>query len=164
MFVVGCVAAPTASTVAFLAIPLPLAAPLAVQHEVTVPMPADVKLLMMGEALAVAHPVASTVPGYTAQSELRQVEHTISKPEPVEVDLKSPPVLTTYTAHAGNEPALPVAEVKALEVPALALISSNLDHPRRGGRPTMKSSLSRFLSRPRLLFLLLHFRHHCGPP
>ncbi|XP_071551721.1 uncharacterized protein [Panulirus ornatus] len=123
LLVAGCVAAPAASTLAIHAAHLPLAAPLAVQHEVTAHVPTDVELKAVGGAVALAHPVAAAVPGYTVQGELRQVEHTVAAPEPVEVDVKSLPILAAPIAHPAIASALPLAQVKALEVPAVAPVA-----------------------------------------
>ncbi|XP_071551834.1 uncharacterized protein [Panulirus ornatus] len=137
LLVAGCVAAPTANTVAMHGAPLPLPTPLALQQELTAHLPADEEFTMVGEAEDVAHLVAADDddPGYTVQGEIDQVNQTVATPEPAESDATMFPFLANYTALAADALDLPVGEVKALEVPALApmavdpasLIYSNLN-------------------------------------
>merc|ERR1719516_648472 len=106
----------------YLAAPLPVAT---VQHELKAHIPQGVELKQVGDVVALPTPVvAAAVPGYKVDGEIRQVTQTFPEPAPVEVDVKSLPVLSapapvTY-AHAAVVPqaVLPKVELKSVELPA----------------------------------------------
>merc|ERR1712180_323962 len=115
LFAAGCVAAPAAGVVALHgAVPL---GGVVATHSVTHNVPTAVELKQVGETVPVAAPLAvAAVPGYSVDGEIRTASVSYPEPAPVEVDVKSLPVLagvapiTPLAVHAG-----PVLAVKAAD-------------------------------------------------
>jgi len=109
----GCVAAPTSGVVALHGA-LPLGGVVAT-HSVTHNVASGVEYKQVGETVPVAAPVAAVaVPGYAVSGEIRTSSVTLPEPAPVEVDVKSLPVL------AGVAPIAPLA-VAAAPAPVVAI-------------------------------------------
>merc|ERR1711962_1398309 len=115
LFAAGCVAAPAAGVVALHgAVPL---GGVVATHSVTHNVPTGVELKQVGETVPVAAPLAvAAVPGYSVDGEIRTASVSFPEPAPVEVDVKSLPVLggvapiAPLGIHAG-----PVLAVKAAD-------------------------------------------------
>merc|ERR1711962_1973444 len=115
LFAAGCVAAPAAGVVALHgAVPL---GGVVATHSVTHNVPTAVELKQVGETVPVAAPLAvAAVPGYSVDVEIRTASVSYPEPAPVEVDVKSLPVLAgvapiaPLAVHAG-----PVLAVKAAD-------------------------------------------------
>merc|ERR1712106_892700 len=117
----SCVAAPTSSVVALHGA-FPLGGVVAT-HSVTHNVPSAVEYKQVGETIPVAAPVAAVaVPGYAVNGEIRTTGVTYAAPAPVNVDIKSLPVLAGVAPFAplalAAAPA-PVVAVKAAVAPAV---------------------------------------------
>merc|ERR1712142_1391582 len=112
LLVAGCVAAPTSGVVALHgAVPL---GGVVATHSVTANVPAGVEYKQVGETVPVAAPVAAAVavPGYSVNGEIRVASVKYPEPAPVQVDVKSLPVLS------GVAPIAPIAPLAVAAAPA----------------------------------------------
>merc|ERR1712142_854568 len=124
LLVASCVAAPTSGVVALHgAVPL---GGVVATHSVTANVPAGVEYKQVGETVPVAAPVAAAVavPGYSVNGEIRVASVKYPEPAPVQVDVKSLPVLS------GVAPIAPIAPLAVAAAPAPVVYSgANLNIP-----------------------------------
>merc|ERR1712142_577969 len=130
LLVAGCVAAPTSGVVALHgAVPL---GGVVATHSVTANVPAGVEYKQVGETVPVAAPVAAAVavPGYSVNGEIRVASVKYPEPAPVQVDVKSLPVLSGVAPIAPIAPLAvaaapaPVVELKAAEPKTVAIAAA----------------------------------------